>query len=158
MSKLSKNGSARLQRQLLTISEYTTVIQPYSWQEQPIADVLSRAPSTNNGKLGLWSYGFNPIYRWQYQGLLQDINFGSNGTTLLCDVSSGKPLSMVSSALCKNIFNIIHRFSHPGTKATWWLLSSKFVWHGMAKQISWTGPGFVSPVNKPRSINIPKHP
>ena len=54
-------------------------------------------------------------------------------SSILCDVSSG---SLVPSSLRHQLFLALHGLSHPGVHASRRLLSSKFVWPGLARDVS----------------------
>ncbi|KAL7870755.1 hypothetical protein SRHO_G00082520 [Serrasalmus rhombeus] len=66
---------------------------------------------------------------------LQDVTFDSAGTTLLCDVSMGSPRPVVPAKWRRPVFDAIHGLSHPGTKASQRLVATKFVWHGLKKDV-----------------------
>lgn len=145
MSKISDPWSARQQRHLLAISEFTTDIQHVAGKENSVADALSRIV------IATVSEGINfeemaraqqtncdefMAVRTSITGLkLQDIAVGSSGLTLLCDTSSGTLRPVVPSTWRRRVFDAVHSLSHPGANATIKLMSQKYVWHGMAKQV-----------------------
>ena len=53
--------------------------------------------------------------------------------TLLCDISLGHLRPWVPKEWRKFIFGTMHRLSHPG--ATSCLISSRYVWHGLNKEV-----------------------
>ena len=59
-----------------------------------------------------------------------------NGPELLCDISAGLPRSVVPSAFPRQAFNILHTLANPENKTTQKLISRKFVWHGLKKQVN----------------------
>ena len=60
-------------------------------------------------------------------------------SSVLCDVSSGSLRPLVPSSLLNQLFLSLHCLSHPGVHASQKLLSSKFVWPGMPKDVGlWT--------------------
>ena len=60
-------------------------------------------------------------------------------TSLLCDISTGSPRPFVPKSFRRNIFEMIHSLSHPSIRATVQLVTEKFVWHAMKKDITaWT--------------------
>ena len=60
-------------------------------------------------------------------------------SSILCDVSSGSPQSLVPTALRHQLFLALHGLSHLGAGASWRLLSSRFVWPRLAKDAClWT--------------------
>ncbi|XP_059361850.1 uncharacterized protein LOC132101153 [Carassius carassius] len=66
---------------------------------------------------------------------IKDVVFGNAGTTLLCDISTGSPRPIVPSGWRRQVFDAIHGLSHPGAKASQRLVSAKFVWHGLKKDV-----------------------
>ena len=58
-----------------------------------------------------------------------------SGPVLLCNVSIGVPRPVVPQDYRRHVFNVLHSISHPGQKATVKLISQKFVWHGLKKQV-----------------------
>jgi hypothetical protein len=59
---------------------------------------------------------------------------GSN-LTLLCDTSTGKHRPIVPTDWRRPVFDAVHNLSHPSIRTTCKLMTSKFVWKGMAKQV-----------------------
>ena len=63
-----------------------------------------------------------------------------DGVKLFGDVSRGKFRPVVPHALRLAVFHSLHELSHPGRFATGRLVSSRFVWPGLAKQVTvWAG-------------------
>ncbi len=59
------------------------------------------------------------------------------GTQLLwCDVSRGPPRPLVPLSFRKVVFKALHNTAHPGVLASKQLISTRFVWKGMAKDIT----------------------
>lgn len=143
-AKVSDPWSARQQRHLTYISEYTTNIQHLSGKNNPVADALSRAtinvlaPGVDYVALAAAQRDDNEIhaYRTAISGLvLEDVQFGPADATILCDVSTGQPRPIVPAAWRRRIFDMVHGLSHPSIRATKALMAAKFVWHGMRKQV-----------------------
>lgn len=58
---------------------------------------------------------------------------------IYCDISTGTVRPYVPDALRRNVFLAVHNLSHPGIRATTKLISTRFVWPSMNKDIrSWT--------------------
>ena len=53
---------------------------------------------------------------------LEDIPFGTQGVVLLCDWR-------------RQVFDLVHGLFHPSVRATRKLISSKFIWNGLQKQV-----------------------
>ena len=148
MKKVSDPWSARQQRHLTAISEFTTDIQHVSGKDNVVADALSRAT------VSTLSHGFDfadmaicqntdaevqALRTSQTTLQLEDIPVGQDNHLLLCDTSTGGHRPVVPKAWQRRVFDIVHSLSHPGIKATRRLVSRKFVWCGLAKQVSeWT--------------------
>jgi transposase InsO family protein len=58
------------------------------------------------------------------------------GSELLCDVARGATRPLAPSADRAAVFQAIHGVAHPGIRATRRLISARFVWRGMAKDIN----------------------
>ncbi|GFO20785.1 Pol polyprotein [Plakobranchus ocellatus] len=58
------------------------------------------------------------------------------GPELLCDISTGRARPIVPPDFRRSVFEAVHDLSHPGVKATVKLVSEKFVWHGLRRQVS----------------------
>jgi hypothetical protein len=144
MAKVLELWSARQQRHLMAISKYTTDIQHVAGKDNPVADALSRASieaisAGVNYEAMANDQRTNPdvqAYRTAITGLrFEDVPFGTSGLTLLCDISTGHPCPIVLANRRRTVFYMIHGLSHPGVRTTRRLVSRKFVWHGLSKQI-----------------------
>ncbi|KAJ8353005.1 hypothetical protein AAFF_G00122760 [Aldrovandia affinis] len=144
MAKLSEPWSARQQRHLSYVSEFTTDIQHVAGKQNTVADCLSRT-LTSTVHLGI-DYARMAVdqdadpdiqaFRTATTGLqLVDVPFDDKGTTLLCDVSTGQPRPLAPKMWRRKAFDVIHGLSHPGRKPSRRLVTEKFVWHGMKKDI-----------------------
>ena len=145
-SKISDPWSARQQRQLAAISEYTTDVRHVSGKQNVVADALSRCfvGATHEQKPGVdYSAMANAqqedpeiaAYRTACTNLrFEDVPFGPNNTTLLCDISTGQPRPVVPESFRHIVFNHVHGLSHPSVRTTQRLITTKFVWHGIRKQ------------------------
>ena len=149
-AKVSDPWSARQQRQLTAISEYTTCIKHIAGKSNTVADALSRI--TINAAHQLESGVDFPAmaaaqrndqemaaYRTAISGLvLQDVQFGPTNDTLLCDISTGHPRPIVPASFRRTVFDTIHGLSHPSIRTTQKLLTDRYVWHGIRKHVgSW---------------------
>ena len=144
MAKVAEPWSARQQRHLAFISEFTTDIRHVSGKDNAVADCLSRVV-VGAVHLGLdytqmaadqASDADIQAYRTAVGGLrLADVPFGDDGTTLLCDVSLALPRPVVPHCWRQKVFHAMHDLSHPGSKPSQRLVAAKFVWHGMRKDI-----------------------
>lgn len=67
--------------------------------------------------------------------VLQDISFGTNTVSLLCDTSTGNTRPVVPASRRRQVFDLIHGLSHPSIRTTRKIIASKFVWNGMQKHV-----------------------
>jgi len=148
MSKVTEPWSSRQQRHLNFISEFTTDIRHVSGKDNVVADCLSR-PSIHAVQVGV---DYAAMARAQQAdtelqalrsastGLtLADVHFQAAGTTLLCDVSGPNARPLVPTSWRKSVFDLVHGLSHPGMRASQKLMSAKFVWPGLHKDVrDWT--------------------
>ena len=92
-------------------------------KDNPVADILSRA-SIAEVQLGI---DYNSMATAQQQDAevqayrtatsslqLENIPFGTQGVTLLCDTSTGRPRPiLVPASWRRHVFDVIHGLSHP---------------------------------------------
>ncbi|KAJ8391890.1 hypothetical protein AAFF_G00083610 [Aldrovandia affinis] len=127
MAMVSEPWSARQQRQLAFVSEFTTDIQHVAGKDNVVADCLSRS-IVDAVNLGV-DYGqmaadqaSDPevqALRAATTGLqLQEVSFGPSCTPLLCDVSTGSPDLWCRWFGSGVDFEVLHNLSHPGHKAS----------------------------------------
>ena len=55
--------------------------------------------------------------------------------SLLCDSSTGSLCRLVPLQLWQQLFNLLHVVSHPGVRASQRLVSTKFVWPGLYRDV-----------------------
>ncbi|KAK3752626.1 hypothetical protein RRG08_008769 [Elysia crispata] len=67
---------------------------------------------------------------------ITNTRLNEQGPELVCDVSRGRPRPIIPPDFRRTVFDVVHNLSHPGVKATVKMVSEKFVWHGMRKQVS----------------------
>ena len=163
MAKTAELWSSRQQRHLSAISEFTTDIRHVSGKNNTVADCLSRATTANAVSLGI---DYTDMARAQSASLdvqayktavtsLEIINtkVSDQGPELLCDISTGFPRPIVPPDFRRSVFNTVHSLAHSGVKATVKLISEKFVWHGMRKQVS----SWVKQCHHCQSSKVHKH-
>ena len=73
--------------------------------------------------------------------------------TIVCDMSTGKPRPWVPTSLRKHVFEYFHSLSHPSIRSTTRLITERFVWPNMRKEIcQWAK--IASPANAAKFIVI----
>ena len=144
MKKAADPWSARQQRHLAYISEFTTDLQHVSGKDNCAADCLSRAAASAvsldlDYEAMARDQASDPSVRQlrdSDSGLkLAEVPINDGRTRLLCDVSLATPRPVVPDAWRKRVFQTAHSLSHPGVKASVRLISGKFVWHGLKKDV-----------------------
>lgn len=133
--------SHRQQRHLSAIAEFNCEIHHVAGKCNPVADALSR----NTIAMAHLGVDFQELATEQKQDpeyqtcktsspslQWEDIPL-DNSSTILCDISTGRPRPWVPVASRRKIFDLIHGLSHPSRRATANLLKKKFIWHGITK-------------------------
>ena len=71
--------------------------------------------------------------------VLQPVAIPTTDFTLLCDMATGVPRPYVPEKLQRQLYMQLHGLSHPGIRATQRLVTSKYVWPNMNRDIrQWT--------------------
>ena len=144
-TKAEDPWSSRQQRHLSAIAEFGCEIEYVPGEKNPVADALSRV-EISAVHLGI---DYRVIadaqaanqkdindYRQSITGLKwEDVPFGDDGRTILCDVSRQRPRPLIPKPLRRQTFDIIHGLSHPSGRSTAKLMTQKFVWHGINKDV-----------------------
>ena len=143
-TKAGDAWSARQQRHLSSIAEFGCQIEYVPGTKNPVADALSRV-QIDAVHLGI---DYSAIadaqktdpetlaYRTAVTGLRwKDFPLGDTGQTILCDISTGRTRPLIPQALRRDVFKTIHGLSHPSGRSTAKLMSEKFVWHGLNRDV-----------------------
>ncbi|CAH8578282.1 unnamed protein product [Schistosoma bovis] len=143
LSSPSDKYSPRESRQLDYISQFTSDIQHVSGANNVVADALSRITSLNSFQ------GIDLLKLAELQKEDSDLQhelssttlklrikqMGTGKETLLCDTSTGRDRPIVPKHYRRNVFNTLHKLSHPGVRATIKLIAERFCWPGMNKDV-----------------------
>ena len=142
----SKNLSRRQFRHLDFIAQFTTNLRHLPGPDNNVADCLSRplcAIFEEQLPIDYAAIATAQQYDDSIQSLITDSNFlelsyqpipGSD-FELLGDISWGHFLPSIPTSFCKDIFDHFHSLAHPGQKASFRLISCRFFWPGMQKDI-----------------------
>ena len=157
MGRVTPPWSARQQRQLSYISEYTTDLRHVSGVNNCVADALSRPPNDDLNSLvhsipNLSSnipvptnpsplLDFNDVAKCQIDCpdlvLLQakpDLHIlplPVPGGSLWCDFSTGIARPVLPFKFRRTAFDVLHALSHPGIRSSRRLIVTRFLWPGM---------------------------
>ena len=148
LEQRSDNYSSRQSRHLSYISEFTSDIRHISGKSNVVADAFSRV--SINQITSSWSVSATVLDIAKAQAQDPEVMALETTTTslqlrlfpipdcslrILCDVSTGKLRPYVPTSLRKQVFTDLHSLSHPGVAASRQLISERFVWFKMSKDI-----------------------
>ena len=146
--------SARQQRQLSYLSEFDMEFTHVPGEQNVVADALSRPPPASDMP-PLSALATAPecsgvdfrqmadlqkvcpeVAKLAKSPSLRVVTTTVGDVSLLCDVSARAPRPLVPSALRHVVFSALHNLAHPGRRASTRLISSRFVWRGLARDVS----------------------
>ena len=149
LATASDKHTPRQIRHLDYISQFTTDIRHVSGPNNPVADALSRnavctLQSTQPPSVDLQAQATDPELKALQNSSSATLQFKTlplpaSSSTVICDMSTGVPRPFVPAILRRTVFTALHSLSHPGVQATQQLISQRFVWPGMRREIkAWT--------------------
>jgi len=146
-SQRRDNCSPRQFQQLDLIGQYTTDIRHIAGKLNVVADALSRIEVN----------AVTPILQLDYSALavsqkvdpelkncleknttslqMELVNVPGTDLHVHCDISTGRPRPFVPIDFRRTVFDKLHGLSHPGPSTCAKLVSARFVWPGMQKEI-----------------------
>ena len=156
--------SPRQLRQLDYISQFSTDIRHVKGNDNSVADALSRieidsitSPPTLDFKKLAEEQQQDEDLRTLLQSdtslKLENHYFPLEDITLCCDKSTDTPRPFVPKAFRQTVFDSIHFFSHPGVAASFDLISKRFVWDNMRKDVQ----AMVRSCNKCQRAKVFRH-
>ena len=137
-------------RHLDYISQFTSDIRHIQGSRNAAADALSRIHIETNALLNSsHAIDFSVIAaaqhrdpelrNWKSQPFpslqLSAVPLPGTTTTLICDISTGTARPFVPAFFRRQVYNSLHSLSHPGIRATQQLITSRFVWPGINKDV-----------------------
>lgn len=134
----------RRARQLDFIGQFTTDIQHLPGRENEVADVLSKVNEIK--ELDFESLAAAQTIDPELQALLEHNNQSLNlkktvllnsSSSIYSDVSGDRIRPFVPKVLRRHVIEKLHQLSHPGRRATAKLVSDRFVWPLMTKDIGY---------------------
>lgn len=139
----SDKASPRQLRHLDLIAQYTTNIQHISGVDNVVADALSRVSSINtNATIDYDQIADEQNTDSELKTLLNNSSLKlklfstpHSDRQLYCDIVNGQIRPYIPSKFRKQIFENLHNLAHPGVRSTEKLITSRFVWPGINKDI-----------------------
>lgn len=136
-------ASPRQARHLDYIGQFTTNIQHVSGKDNITADFLSRieANAVNT------TIDYEQIAKSQQNNdelnnarrnsslQLREITLPNSKTRVFCDISTGRARPFIPADCRRNVFDTIHGLSHPGVRSSTKLISERFIWPGVRKNV-----------------------
>jgi cleavage and polyadenylation specificity factor subunit 1 len=145
--KVAEPWTPRQSRHLSFITEYTTDIRHVSGVDNVVADALSRPPPVVSAAVPASPQQLDyaalaeeqrrcPSVEAARSSSLQLALVEFGGVRVLCDTRLAAARPFIPVAHRRRVFEAFHGLSHPGTRATQRLMSSRVVWVGMAKEVA----------------------
>lgn len=139
-------ATPRQARHLDFIGQFTTDIHHVPGSDNVTADFLSRLSTdaiTEENHIDLnniisQQQGFEEIQQEYANSSLKIVKRACPGVSskIWCDVSTGRIRPLVPPKCRLNIMDAIHGLSHPGNRATIKLISDRFVWPNMRRDVA----------------------
>ncbi|KAI5714485.1 hypothetical protein M8J77_000564 [Diaphorina citri] len=137
-----KDGSPRQIRHLSYISQFTTDIRYVKGEENMPADALSRIETIVRKTVTAAQMAQAQSLDVELKNLLENPTHSLylckmlvDNVHLYCDTSTGVVRPYVSKELRSQVFHQFHDLAHPGGRASSRLISTKFVWPCMQRDI-----------------------
>ncbi|GFW84194.1 retrovirus-related Pol polyprotein from transposon opus [Trichonephila clavipes] len=127
------------QQQLQYISEFSCNIQHVLGKDNVVADALSRIDSIS--EINFEEIAEEQTTDEELQQLLHNNSLKfkpstlPSGTKLWCDISTQKIRHYIPQKFRFQIFQLIHGLAHPGIKSTVKLMTEKYVWSDIKRQV-----------------------
>lgn len=121
--------------QLSFIGQFTTDIQYIRGEDNVVADAMSRIEAISLeqdnealAKSQKTDLELADLRKSSSSLKLTAVIIPGTNTSVLCDVSTGKPRPYLTPPFRRSVFNKLHNLSHPGVRATTRLLTERYVW------------------------------
>ncbi|CAH8667643.1 unnamed protein product [Dicrocoelium dendriticum] len=140
----SDKYSPRETRHLDFVTQFTADIRHVSGVDNPVADALSRVnltlqslPTVDLAAMASAQAQDEDIQRTLQSTSLhvQPVPLQTTEGTILCDTSTGCPRPLVPVSFRRTVFDALHSLSHPGIRASLKLVTERFVWLRVNKDV-----------------------
>jgi len=146
LHRVSPPWSARQQRQLSYIAEFTSDIRHLPGRQNSVADSLSRPVDSLTAAMAATPLDFAALAAAQTDcPSVEDIRKSPSLRIVSVPVADGFLLGDTSTSVFRPlvpihfrraVFDHLHEAAHPGARASRRLISSRFVWPGLARDVS----------------------
>jgi cleavage and polyadenylation specificity factor subunit 1 len=146
LGSASSQWSPRQLRHLSFISEFTSDLRHIQGKDNAAADALSRISADlptisvirfdEMAHLQQTDPDLHRLRTSDSKMLLQDIPVAGRACSLTCDTAQDPPRPVVPAPLRRQVFDALHGLAHPGIKATQRLISGRYVWPHMHRDIT----------------------
>ncbi|CAK9804112.1 Transposon Tf2-11 polyprotein [Anthophora plagiata] len=138
--------SPRQFRYLDYISQFSTDIQHISGKDNVVADALSRVEAVEHtidfeklAKSQAQDEELQDLLKKESNLQLRKVSLPGTSSNIFCDISTETIRPFVTLPFRRVVFNMLHGLSHPGINATVKLITQRYVWPSIKKDIrEWT--------------------
>ena len=146
----SDKHSPRQIRHLSYISQFTSDIRHVKGNLNVVADALSRVDTCAVTLLSPFVVDFEALAQAQQSDpdliriatspassslILEQVSLANTDMSIVCDTSTGIQRPFVPASMRRLVFDALHSLSHPGIRASQKLITSKFVWPNIKKDV-----------------------
>ena len=154
LHRVSDPWTARQQRHLAYVAEYTSKIQHVAGSKNVVADTLSRPPAgavQSHVSAAVVPPASTGPLNWEGMAAgqttcrdLAELKLSDklklekilvHGVEVWCDLSTAVLRPVVPEEYRREVFRTIHELAHPGIRATTRAVTSRFVWPGVAADV-----------------------
>lgn len=139
--------SPRQTRQLDFVGQFSSDIRHISGKDNMVADALSRietiyTPSLTDYARLAAEQSTDPTLQILLESAttsslkLEKVKMSSSEIEIICDTTNNRVRPYVPRTMQQQIFRQLHELAHPGVKATQKIISSRFVWQNMSRNIA----------------------
>ena len=142
--RASADKSPRQTRHFDFILQFTDDIQHIAGLQNVVADALSRVHTIKTQVIDYAALALEQAIDPELQSLkrdgsalaLESTDVPGSAEQVICDVSTGKARPYLPPSFRRPLFASLHSLSHPGPQASARLVSSRFVWPGLKKDVT----------------------
>ena len=138
LSRPSTNSSPISTPALVSYTSASALVSPTMVHDSglnPLKDILPRLTGFDISLLPPLQVSCPSVQEMKVSPSLSMVSVPLGAESLLCDSSTGSLRPLVPLQLRRQLFNLLHDVSHPGVHASLRLVSTKFVWPGLSRDV-----------------------